>query len=159
MIQQKINLIVKELDHIKKFCKDLKEHAAKIINYEKRKMIPLADEELKSYEKQIVCYICKKEFSTDDDNKKYQKVRDHCHYTEKYRGATHDLCNLRYKMSKEIPAVFHNSSTYNYHPIIKELVKEFEGEFECIGRNTEKLLLFQYQLKKSSIMAKQLCTS
>ena len=129
---------------MKKFCKDLKEHAAKIINYEKRKMIPLADEELKSYEKQLVCYICKKEFSTDDDNKKYQKVRDHCHYTEKYRGVTHDLCNLRYKMSKEIPVVFDNSSTYNYHPILKELVKEFEGEFECIGENTEKLLLFQY---------------
>ena len=45
-------------------------------------MIPLTYEENKSYEKQKVCYICKEEFSTDDDNKKYHKVRDHCHYTE-----------------------------------------------------------------------------
>ena len=46
----------------------------------KKEVIPLTDEENKSYEKQKVCYICKKGFSTDD-NKKYQKVRDHCHYT------------------------------------------------------------------------------
>ena len=38
--------------------------------------------------------------------------------------------NLRYKIPKEIPVVFHNGSTYDYHFIIKELVKEFEGNFE-----------------------------
>ena len=53
-----------------------------------------------SYEQKDVCYICKKEFSTNDDNevalnKKYQKVRDHCCYTEKFRGAAHDICNFR----------------------------------------------------------------
>ena len=48
------------------FCNDLKEHVLKIINNEKRKeMIPLAYEENKSYKKQEVCYICKKEFNTD----------------------------------------------------------------------------------------------
>ena len=42
-----------------------------------------------------------KGFSTDDDdNKKYYKVRDHCHFTGKYRGATHDISNLRYKTPK-----------------------------------------------------------
>ena len=46
-------------------------------------MIPLTSKERKLHSKQRVCYICKKRFSTDDDNKKYQKVRDHCHYTEK----------------------------------------------------------------------------
>ena len=46
----------------------------------KKEIIPLTDEENKSYKKQKVSYICKKEFSTDDDNKKYHKVRDHCHY-------------------------------------------------------------------------------
>ena len=43
-------------------------------------MIPLTDKENKSYKEQKVCYICKKGFSTnDDDNKKYKKVRDPCH--------------------------------------------------------------------------------
>ena len=63
--------------------------------------------------------------------KKYFKVKDHCHYTEKYRGAAHNICNLRYKIPTEIPVVFHNSSAYDYHFIIKELAEEFEGEFEC----------------------------
>ena len=47
-------------------------------------MIPLTDEENKSYEKQKVCYICKKEFNIDENDKnafKYNKVRGHCHYT------------------------------------------------------------------------------
>ena len=62
--------------------------------------------------------------------KKNYKVRDHCHYTGKYRGAAHNICNLRYKILKEIPIVFPNGFTYDYHFIIKELVKEFEGNFE-----------------------------
>ena len=51
-------------------------------------------------------------FSSDDDNKKYHKVRYHCHYTGKYRGVARNICNLRYKTPKEIPAVFHTGSTY-----------------------------------------------
>ena len=114
---------------MKKFCLELREHATKIINYEKKEMIPLKKKEEKKYNKQKVCYICKKRFNTDDNNKKYHKVRDHCHYTGKYRGAAHDICNLRYKIPKEIPVVFHNGSTYDYHFIIKELAEECEGEF------------------------------
>ena len=80
--------------------------------------------------------------------KKQQKVRDHCHYTGKYRGAAHNICNLRYKVPKEIPIMFHNGSTYDYHFIIKELAKEFEGNFEYLGENTEKYITFSVPLKK-----------
>ena len=52
---------------------------------------------------------------------------------------------MRYKVPKEIPIVFHNGSTYDYHFIIKELVKEFEGNFECLGENTE--ITFSVPLK------------
>ena len=76
---------------------------------------------------QKVCHICKRIFKTGDNNKKYLKVRNHCHYTGKYRGASHDICNLRYKIPKESPVVFHNGSTFDYHFIIKELAEEFEG--------------------------------
>ena len=135
----------------KNFCLDLREHATKIINYEKIEMIPLTKKEEKKHNKQKVCHICKKRFSTDDNNKKYHKVRDHCHYTGKYRGAAHDICDLRYKIPKEIPVVFHNGSTYNYHFIIKELAEEFEGEFECLGENTEKYVTFSVSIKKEII--------
>ena len=51
-------------------------------------------------------------------------------------------------MPKEIPIVFHNGSTYNYHFIIKELVKEFEGNFECLDENMEKYITFSAPIKK-----------
>ena len=133
-------------DCMTKFCEDLREHATKIINYEKKDMIPLTKKEEENYNNQKVCYICKKEF--DKSDKKHHKVRDHCHYTGKYRGAAHNICNLRYKIPKEIPTVFHNGSTYDYHFIIKELVKEFEGNFECLGENTEKYITFSVPIKK-----------
>ena len=133
-------------DFMKKFCKDLKEHATRIINYEKKKIIALTKEEKINYNDQQICYRCKKEFSNDD--KKNYKVRDHCHYTGKYRGAAQNICNLRYKVPKEIPVVFHNGSTYDYHFLIKELVKEFEGNFDCLGENTEKYIPFSVPLKK-----------
>ena len=133
-------------DYMKKFCKDLKEHATRIINYEKKKMVPLITKEKINYNKEKICYICKKEF--DNDDKMNHKVRDHCHYTGKYGGAAHNTCNLRYKVPKEIPVVFHNGSTYDYHFMIKELVKEFEGNCDCLGENTEKYITFSVPLKK-----------
>ena len=133
-------------DCMKKFCKDLREHATKIINYEKKKMTPLTTKEKIHYNEQEICYICKKKF--DKSDKKNYKVRDHCHYTGKYRGIAHNICNLRYKIPKEILVVFQNGSTYDYHFIIKELVKEFEGNCECIGENTEKYITFSAPIKK-----------
>ena len=83
---------------MKKFCKDLKEHATRIINYEKKKIIALTKEKI-NYNDQQICYICKKEFSNDD--KKNYKVRDHCHYTGKYRGPAHNICNLSYNYTSK----------------------------------------------------------
>ena len=108
-------------DCMKKFSKDLRERASKIIDYEKKKMIPLTTEEKIYHNKRKRCYICKKEFNNNE--KKNYKVRDHCHYMGKYRGAAHNICNLRYNVSKVIPLVFHIGSIYDYHFIIKELVK------------------------------------
>ena len=121
------------------FCKDLRNQAVKIINYEKNEMIPLINEEKESYEKQEVYYICKKEFSTD---KKYRKVRDHGYYTGKSREAAHNSCNLRYKIPTEIPLAFHNGSVYDYHFIIKQLAIELKGKFDCLGENTKKYITF-----------------
>ena len=47
---------------MEKFCKDLKDQAMKIINYEKKKEIMLINEEKKSYEKQKICLYAKKNF-------------------------------------------------------------------------------------------------
>ena len=54
----------------------------------------------------------------------------------------------RYKTPKEISLIFYDCSTYDYHLIIKELAKEFEGELECLGENTEKYITFSVPIKK-----------
>ena len=117
----------------------------------------------KTHKNQKICYICEQEFRTNESNKKEfklkQKVRDHCHYTGKYREAAHSICNLCYQIPKEIPVVFHNGSTYDYHFIIKRLAKEFKGNFDCLGEIQKNTLLFLYQLKKSMLMVKHLYTS
>ena len=137
---------------MKMFCNDLKEKAMRIINYEQKPMIPLTNEENESYENQQICHICEREFCTDKDNKeefkKIQKGGEHCHYTEKYRGAAHSICNLRYKIKKEIPAVFHNGSTYDYYFIIKYLARKLKGNFTRLGENTEKYITFSVPIKK-----------
>ena len=115
-------------------------------------MIPLTDNENKYYQEQKECYICQKEFCCDKNRKVkfklYRKVRDHCHYTGKFRGAAHSICNLNYKVPQEIPVKIHNGSKYDYHFIIKELAEEFKGEFECLGEKTEKYISFSVPIKK-----------
>ena len=147
MIQKNRHCFYRGKDCIEKYCKDLKELGTEIINFEENEMIPLTNKEIKSYQKQEVCHICKEKFSNYKNKK---KVRDHCHYTGKFRGAAHSECNLRYKVPKEIPVVFHNGSTYDYHFIIKKLAEEFEGEFECLGESTEKYITFSVPLKKEN---------
>ena len=115
-------------------------------------MIPLTDKENKSYEKQNVCYICKKEFNTDENDKNafelYHKVRHHCHYTGKFKETAHSICNLGYKTPKEIPVVFHNSSAYDCHFIINQLAKEFDSHLDCLGEDTEKYITFSVSISK-----------
>ena len=107
-------------------------------------MITLTDEETEFHGGQRVCYICKNEFSTHKNDK---KVKDYCHYTGKFRRAAESICNLRYKVPKEIPIVAHKA-TYDHHVTIKQLAKEFDGKFECLEENTETYITFSVPIKK-----------
>ena len=82
--------------------------------------------------------------------KLYDKVKYHCHYTGKFRGAAHNICNLRYKTPKKFPVVFPNGSTYDYHFIINQLAKIFKGQPECLRENTEKYITFSVPIKKKT---------
>ena len=44
-----------------------------------------------AYENSILCHICNEELGED-------RVRDHCHLSSKFRGAAHEVCNLKYKV-------------------------------------------------------------
>ena len=50
------------------------------------------------FEKAEICWICPKEFGERE-----KKVRDHCHFKGKYRGAAHVKCNFQFKKTKIYP--------------------------------------------------------
>ena len=100
----------------------------------------LINEKQKLNENGKICCILKEMFEYKlAKDKKYHKVRDHCHYTDGYNGATRSICNLKYSISKETTLLFHNTSNYDYHFIIKEAAEEFEENLlvqEKILKNT-----------------------
>ena len=55
-----------------------------------------------------------------------------------------------YNTPQEIPVIFYNGSSYNYHFIIKRLAEEFDGDFECLGENKGKYITFSVPIKKES---------
>ena len=88
--------------------------------------------------------------------KKHRKVRDHDHYTGKYCGAAHSICNLRYSTQKDIPVLFHNGSNYDFNLIITELAKEFRSELQCIPVNTNKYMSFSIPIKKKYMLTQKI---
>ena len=73
------HILYRGKDCMKTFCESLREQAKNIIDFEKKKMIPLTKEELKSHQDVKVCYICgKRILQKHAKNKNYRKVRDHC---------------------------------------------------------------------------------
>ena len=101
--------------------------------------------ERKHYNKQTKCWICEGEFNDDKD----VKVRDHCHFTGRYRGAAHNKCNLNYNKPKFIPVVVHNLAGYDSHLFIKEQGFS-EGDINCIPNNEEKYISFTKKIQVGS---------
>lgn len=97
----------------------------------------LSDSELLEFTSTSKCHICSEQFLPHDI-----RVRDHCHFTGKYRGPAHQPCNLNYKAEKVIPVVFHNLTCYDAHFIIRELVTRFTGTTSVIPLNKEKYISF-----------------
>ena len=139
-------------DCMKEFCGSSGQYAKNIIDFEKKKKLPLRKEELKSHQDLKVYYICGnrilKGFSKSIN---YWKVRYHCHYTGKYGDAAHSICDSKLNAYNEIPVVFHNVSNYYYHFIIKELPNEFEGQLKCLMENTKKFQTFSNPIEVKEV--------
>ena len=86
----------------------------------------------------ITCHICNDELCKD-------RVRDHCHLSSKFRGAAHEICNLKYKISKFFPVVLHNLSGYDSHLFFKTLGNS-KGDISCIPNNEENFISFMKQV-------------
>ena len=96
----------------------------------------LTPAEEKSFQEATRCCICK--------NKLYKaRVRDHCHLSGVYRGASHIDCNLKYKQPKSIPVIFHNSKNYDTHMLMTRLGKLENHRIVVIPNTMEKYIAFQ----------------
>ena len=128
---------------IEEFCKTLKSEVNRAMQYKKKVMNELTSKEKSDYKSAIKCYLCNKFFSKNPEKIGERKVRDHCHYTGKFRGAAHSICNLAYQIPSHIPVVFHNLSKYDAHIFIRELANQFDvDEMGVIAENTEKYISF-----------------
>ena len=74
--------------------------------------------------------------------KKGCKVRDHDHWTGKYRGAAHSGCNLALRKNNKIPVVFHNLQGYDGHIIFQNISKVESKEPKVIAKSMEKFIGF-----------------
>ena len=88
------------------------------------------DEEI--YHNSHIGWICKQELNTD-------KVRDHCHVTGKVRGAAHNKYNIKLRLPKKLPIMFHNLKVYDGHIIFKEL-NNFDIDIAVIPKGIDKYM-------------------
>ena len=102
-------------------------------------MLPLTKKEQLEFDNAEICWICQKNLT------KQEKVRDHCHFIGKFRGAVHNVCNLQYKVPNFTPVIFHNLSGYGSHLFVKNLGKS-EGNIKCIANNEEKYISFAKEI-------------
>ena len=65
------------------------------------------------------------------------KVRDHFHVTGKFRGAAHNKCNLKLRILRKLPTIFHNLEGYAGHIIFKEL-NNFNVDIDVIPKGIDK---------------------
>ena len=131
-------------DAAQKFVEMLEKDIKIITNIPEVDMI-FGKEEKERYEKETKFWICEREFN-DDGNIKNVKVRDHCHFTGRYRGAAHNSCNLEYRKPNFTPVVIHNLAGYDSHLFVKELGFS-EGDIDCIPHNEEKYISFTKRIQ------------
>ena len=136
-----------EEDATQKFVEMLEEDIKIITNIPEKKII-FGEKEKERFDKETKCWICNKEF--DDD----VKVKDHCHFTGRYRGAAHNSCNLKYRKPNFTPVVFHNLSGYDSHLFIKNLGFS-EGNIDCLPNNEERYISFTESLQVGSYTNKE----
>ena len=97
------------------------------------KRMVFSEKDRRAYDRANTCHICEEAITPSDE-----KVRDHCHITGNFRGAAHNECNLKYRVPKFYPVIFHNLARYDAHLFIKEL----GGDIKCIPSNDETYISF-----------------
>ena len=116
------------------------EEDVKIISGLGNEKMVITEEEEEQFKQASDCWICHKKLNLED------RVRDHCHYTGRYRGAAHNICNLKYSKPNNISVFFHNLTGYDSHLFIKKLGIT-TGSIDCIPNNEENYISFSKTIK------------
>ena len=113
-------VLYREKDAVNKFIKSIineYNYCRKVMIKIFNKNLIMSVEEEERFEQSNICWIRNKLIGLSDE-----KVRDDCHISGKYRGATHWSCNINLKITKKVPVIFHNLKGYDSYLIFKELV-------------------------------------
>ena len=137
-------------DCVGKFCDYIIGEARHLYHsFKEKPMEPLMKMQWKDYKCASGCHICFKPFREDKP-----KVRDHCHYTSRYRGPAHMGCNLQYKIPSYIPVMFHSLSGYDAHLCIKELAN-YGSRMGVIAKNREDYISFSIKVEVDKYINKK----
>ena len=112
------------------------DYCKKMIKKHFNKNLVMSTEEEERLQLSNSSWICGQLFDAGDD-----KVRGHCHITGKYRGAAYWSCNINLKLTKKIPAIFHNLRGYDSHLIIKQ-IRKFDVKVSVTPNGLEKYMAF-----------------
>ncbi|PFX12774.1 putative uncharacterized transposon-derived protein F54H12.3 [Stylophora pistillata] len=118
------------------FVEALEDEVRSIYKNHPTKEMIFTDIDAAKFQDATCCWLCGEDFEEEKD-----KVRDHCHYTGKFRGAAHNSCNLKFQRPKFIPVVLHNLANYDAHLFVRNLGVS-EGDIDCIPNNEEKYISF-----------------
>ena len=134
-------------DAVDVFCNKINEIRDEIKEKMKEnKEILMTDEDKTDFETATHCCICgdrfKNAYKNEKEAEKYRKVRDHCHFTGKYRGCAHSMCNLNFcNRYFKIPVFFHNMKNYDGHLIIQNAeTLSNKKKIDVIAQNSEKFI-------------------
>ena len=123
-----INKFIKWIFRMQKYCNQI------INNYFNKKLKMTIDDE-ERYQNSDMCWICNEKLNKDKD-----KERDHCHITGKFRGAAHKKYNLKLKIPRQLPIIFHNLERFDGHIIFKELNNFDDIDIQVVPKTSEEYM-------------------
>ena len=113
-------------------------HNVNLISSLLSKIIPLkmTKQDKIKFKSATHCEMCKREFTLI-----YRPVKDHCHFSGRFRAALCNDCNLKRQNQKFIPVFIHASSNYDSHFIVRQLGYDIKN-IHVIPNSTEKYISF-----------------
>ena len=140
------NMVTEFLDKLKEWVQEIHDKASN------KKPLKLTEKETLNYRFATECWICNKPF--ENASWKYKKVRDHCHFTGEFRGAAHNICNLKIQNNFTIPAITHNLSKYDLKLFIRDLMKYTDDKPNVIAKSSEEFIMVSIKIKVGTRIGK-----